>query len=80
MEKPDRLQYMGLQRVGHYWATSLSMKIESCAAKAIDLWHVLKEVQAGEWGTFSPVLLEHIKDLAQTVKSLPEMQEMWLND
>ena len=56
------------------------MKIESCAAKAIDLWHALKEVQAGEWGTFPPVLLEHVKDLAQTVKSLPEMQETWLSD
>ena len=24
MEEPSRLQFMGLQRVGHYWATSLS--------------------------------------------------------
>ena len=53
-EEPGRLQSTGLQRVGHDWATSLSLstRIKSMITAATDLKNHLKGVQGGdqEWG------------------------------
>ena len=41
-EEPDRLQSTGLQRVGHNWATSLSLSIEQ-ALSVCSVQHVMSE-------------------------------------
>ena len=54
MEEPGRLQSMGSQRVGHYWATSLSlftfMLLWYKGRRARRFWAKTKEIERG-WDT-----------------------------
>ena len=60
MEEPDRLQSMGSKRVGHDWATSLSLFRASTPDMQMTppLWEKVKR-QAEEWGT---IFTSHISN------------------
>ena len=66
-EEPDRLQYMGLQRIGHDWATSLSL---------ILLWKSLKlivEVKYAHPRMFSL----YYSCFYQLLKETIALEELW---
>ena len=55
MEKPGRLQSMGSQRVGHDWATSLSLSIKLTANSlifSVEIKVILKLMSVGEDSIF----------------------------
>ena len=49
-EEPGKLQSMGLKRVGHDWATSLSLSLSSMSSREMytELWEP-KEEKGQEW-------------------------------
>ena len=62
-EEPGRLQFMGLQRVGHDWATSLSLSLSMSLTmlKPLTMWittHCGKLLKRWEYQTTLPVFWE----------------------
>ena len=54
MEEPDRLQSMGSQRIGHDWATSLSLSLKGILWGLNDKIKVWMAYKAGLYGAVSP--------------------------
>ena len=64
-EEPDRLQSMGLQRVRHDWATSLSLSHYYSGSQEADILHAASHIFQCSSNHFSS---RHIKELTSNLE------------